>query len=60
MADTGDSGATLHAEFNKGVKDYTANYTNPVTSGQIQDSLRKESKNSPDKSESTNLISIVD
>ena len=51
MADTGDSGATLHAEFKKGVKDYTANYTNPVTSGQTQDSLRKESDESPDKSE---------
>lgn len=53
MADTGDSGATLHAEFNKGVKDYTTNYTNPVTSGQIQDYLRKESDESPDKSGAT-------
>lgn len=59
MAETGDSGATLHAEFNKGVTDYTTNYTNPVTSGQNQDSLRKEAS-SPDKSESTYLSSIVD
>lgn len=60
MADTGDSGATLHAEFNKGVTDYTTNYTNPVTSGQNQDSFRKESKSSPDKSESIYITSIVD
>jgi hypothetical protein len=54
MADTGDSGATLHAEFNKGVKEYTTNYTNPVTSGQTQDSLRKKS---PANSESADIVS---
>ena len=39
---TGDTGAALHAEFNKHVHEYTANYTNPVTSGQIQDELREK------------------
>ena len=49
MADN-DSGATLHAEFNKHAHRYTANYTNPVTSGQIQDSLReKKSQKREDK-----------
>lgn len=50
MTDTGDTGATLHATFNKHVKKYETNYTNPVTSGQVQDMLREEeSKNlSPD------------
>ena len=38
----GDRGATLHAEFNKHVVHYQAKYTNPVTSGQIQDALRNE------------------
>lgn len=39
---TSDTGATLHAEFNKHVNGYTANYTNPATSGQIQDALREK------------------
>ena len=39
---TSDTGATLHAEFNKHVNEYTTNYTNPVTSGQIQDDLREK------------------
>lgn len=38
----GDHGATLHAEFNKHAAHYRAKYTNPVTSGQIQDALRDE------------------
>lgn len=36
----GDSGATMHSEFNKHVFKYTANYTNPLTSGAIQDQFR--------------------
>lgn len=36
----GDSGATLHDEFNKHAADYSTNYSNPVTSGQLQDALR--------------------
>lgn len=38
---TGDSGATQQDEFNKNVSEQPmVNYTNPVTSGQIQDKLR--------------------
>ena len=40
----GDRGATLHAEFNKHAAHYRAKYTNPVTSGQIQDALRNEQR----------------
>lgn len=47
-----DSGATMHPEFNKHVFKYTANYTNPVTSGQIQDYLQNSDEDlSEDNSE---------
>lgn len=39
-----DSGATMHPEFNKHVFKYTTNYTNPVTSGQIQDYLHNSNE----------------
>lgn len=45
----GDNGALLHDEFNKHAAGYSANYSNPVTSGQLQDALRSSS--TCDKSE---------
>ncbi|HWR08365.1 hypothetical protein [Sporomusa sp.] len=42
MTEAGDTGATLHAEFNKHASRYQINYTNPITSGEIQDILREE------------------
>jgi len=46
MAETGDTGATLHAEFNKHAYKYQTNYTNPITSGELQDILREEESDS--------------
>ncbi len=50
----GDSGATLQAEFNKNVSEQAmVNYTNPETSGQIQDKLRKRRGRQNDMNERT-------
>ena len=42
MASQSDSGATLHPEFNKEVKDYNVNYKKSTSGGEIQDNLRKK------------------
>ena len=42
MAETNDTGAMLHAEFNKEAANYQTNYTNPITGGELQDILREE------------------
>lgn len=42
MTETNDTGAMLHAEFNKEAAKYQTNYTNPITGGELQDILREE------------------
>ncbi len=42
MSETNDTGAILHAEFNKETAKYQTNYTNPITGGELQDILREE------------------
>jgi hypothetical protein len=42
LSETNDTGAILHAEFNKETAKYQTNYTNPITGGELQDILREE------------------